>query len=104
MDRTRAVVSRPQDPRRPTEHSNMSERPLILIIDDVRENRELVAGEVRSLGYRAVVADGGADGLRLARELRPSLALVDVVMPGFDGFKVAAAIKTLQSFVQVILM
>ena len=78
--------------------------PLILIIDDQRASREELAKMVTELGYRSATAEGGLEGLRLVRDLRPSLVLLDVVMPEFDGFKIASAIKSMQTFVPVMLL
>ncbi len=81
-----------------------SNAPLILIIDDQRASRELLAEMIHELGYRAAIAETGLEGLRLVRDLRPALVLLDVVMPEFDGFKIAAAIKSMQTFVPVMLL
>jgi diguanylate cyclase (GGDEF)-like protein len=76
----------------------------ILIVDDARVGREEMARLVESLGYRALCADNGLEGLRLVREAHPSLVLLDMVMPGLDGLKVAAAIKAQPRFIPVILL
>jgi diguanylate cyclase (GGDEF)-like protein len=76
----------------------------ILIIDDVAASRDELAAMVEGLGHRAVVAASGLEGLGLLREVRPSLVLLDLVMPDVDGFKVAAAIKSQPLFVPVVLL
>lgn len=82
-----------------------SAEPLtIVVIDDDRISRELMASTVEALGYRAVTTASGLEGLRIIHEIRPSLVLLDVVMPGFDGYKIAAAIKAQPRFVPVILL
>jgi adenylate cyclase len=51
---------------------------------------------VRSLskeGYRVLTAGGGVDGLRLAREVRPHVITLDVLMPGMDGWEVLKMLK-----------
>ncbi|MSP59766.1 MAG: diguanylate cyclase [Myxococcales bacterium] len=83
----------------------MSEPPhTVLVVDDNRVSRDQLATMVEALGYRAVTADGGLEGLRVVREAQPSLVLLDLVMPDFDGYKVAAAIKAQPRFVPVILL
>jgi diguanylate cyclase (GGDEF)-like protein len=76
----------------------------ILVIDDVNASRDELMRMVEALGYRAVGATTGLEGLRLVREIGPSLVLLDVVMPDLDGYKVAAAIKGMQRFVPVMLL
>jgi diguanylate cyclase (GGDEF)-like protein len=84
--------------------STSVEPALILIIDDVEQSRVELATMVQSLGFRAVVATNGLEGLRLARETQPSLVLLDVIMPGVDGYKIAAAFKAQPRFMPVILL
>jgi diguanylate cyclase (GGDEF)-like protein len=76
----------------------------ILIIDDARGSREALVQMVEALGYTAVASDNPLEGLRLVAEVNPSLVLLDVVMPRFDGYKIAAAIKAQPRFVPVILL
>jgi len=45
-------------------------------------------------GYRVVAASNGEEGLRLAREVRPDIVTLDVIMPGLDGWSVLTAIKS----------
>jgi diguanylate cyclase (GGDEF)-like protein len=79
-------------------------RDTVLIIDDGRASREALATMVEALGYAAFQAESGLEGLRLLREVQPSLVLLDLVMPDIDGFKIAAAIKAQPRFVPVILL
>ncbi|HZS40446.1 MAG TPA: diguanylate cyclase [Polyangia bacterium] len=82
----------------------MRERALILVIDDDYGNRVATAEMIEWLGYRAATAESGAEALGRVRDLQPSMVITDMVMPGVDGFKVAAAIKGLPTFVPVIMM
>jgi signal transduction histidine kinase/CheY-like chemotaxis protein len=65
----------------------------VLVIDDSPVQRDLMAGFLEREGFRVCVADGGDEGLRLARELRPEVITLDVVMPGVDGWSVLTALK-----------
>jgi CheY-like chemotaxis protein len=67
--------------------------PTILIVDDMPENTLLLAEVVREECDATLIAEDGEEGLRLAREQRPDLILLDVVMPGMDGYEVCTALK-----------
>jgi two-component system, cell cycle response regulator len=82
----------------------VAENPLILVIDDVSASRSELVRVVGSLGYRTAEASNGLQALQLIKRLRPSLVLLDVVMPVMDGFKIAAAVKAMPIFVPVILL
>jgi DNA-binding response OmpR family regulator len=56
--------------------------PLILICDDDAVARELIATTLRSEQFEVIVADNGADAVRLAAVHRPDLVLLDFLMPG----------------------
>ncbi len=77
--------------------------PNVLVIDDDATLRELLAGHLERAGYRAVTATSGADGLRLLSEQTIDLAIVDVMMPGMDGWEVCRRIR-LRSAVPVIML
>ena len=64
----------------------------ILIIDDIIENVE-VLGEVLASLYNVQFATSGVEGLALVRHQRPDLILLDVMMPGMDGYAVCATLK-----------
>ena len=63
------------------------------MIDDDPAIRDLVQRFLVREGFRVVAATGGEEGLRLARELRPDVITLDVLMPGLDGWAVLAALK-----------
>jgi adenylate cyclase len=67
--------------------------PLVLIVDDDVTVRGLIGRYLERAGFSVVTADGGQEGLRLARELHPAAITLDVMMPGIDGWTVLAAIK-----------
>ena len=58
---------------------------LVLIVEDNEKNRKLVRDALRFKGYRTIEAETGEDGVRLAREHRPALVLMDIQLPGIDG-------------------
>jgi CheY-like chemotaxis protein len=65
----------------------------ILVIEDNQENIELVDYLLRAFGYAPALAMSGEDGLVMADELEPDLILLDIRLPGIDGYGVALAIK-----------
>jgi CheY-like chemotaxis protein len=70
-----------------------AEEPLIVVVDDDVTVRELVERHLERAGFAVVTADGGQEGLRLVRELRPAAVTLDIMMPDLDGWTVLAAIK-----------
>jgi CheY-like chemotaxis protein len=67
--------------------------PVVLVIDDDPAARELMQRFLRGEGMRIVTAAGGEEGLRLARELKPTAITLDVMMQGMDGWAVLSALK-----------
>ena len=65
----------------------------VLVIDDSPDVHELVQVRLRSEGVTVHHALGGEEGLRMARDLRPDLVLLDVDMPEFTGFEVCQRLK-----------
>jgi CheY-like chemotaxis protein len=69
------------------------EGPVILLIDDEPAACDMVSRMLARDGLRTVSAHDGETGLRLARELRPSVILLDVLMPSLDGWAVLSRLK-----------
>src|SRR5439155_15118288 len=69
------------------------EGSVVLVVDDDPAVRDLLGRSLKLDGVRIVVASGGEEGLRLAKELRPLVITLDVLMPGMDGWAVLAALK-----------
>ena len=67
--------------------------PTILIADDYEDNRELLRLLLAAERYTILEASNGRDCLKLARESRPDLILVDLSMPGLDGWAVFQALQ-----------
>ncbi|MGB0388086.1 MAG: PAS domain S-box protein [Ardenticatenaceae bacterium] len=69
-------------------------RPItILIVDDNRMQREYLAALLSYQGYKLVLANSGFSALTQAAELMPDLILLDVMMPGMNGFEVCQALR-----------
>jgi len=67
--------------------------PTVLVLDDDGATRELMQRLLDRQGLHMVGAASGEEGLRLARELRPAVITLDVLMPGMDGWAVLTALK-----------
>lgn len=67
--------------------------PVILVIDDDFANRKVLEMVLKRSGYRPMLAGDGEEGLLRARETRPDLILLDLFMPGEDGFEVLTRFK-----------
>ncbi|MEO5575166.1 MAG: response regulator [Gaiellaceae bacterium] len=65
----------------------------ILVVDDVPENVRLLEAVLVSRGYDVVSATDGATALELAGSAKPDLVLLDVVMPGMDGYEVCRRLR-----------
>ncbi len=66
---------------------------LVLVIDDDADQRALMMRFLHREGFRTRTAADGATGLAMARDLRPRAILLDVMMPGVDGWSVLSALK-----------
>lgn len=65
----------------------MYEGKKVLIVDDSAVERQILKDIVSKLGFSIVEAENGEDGIKMAIEHEPNLILMDVVMPGINGFQ-----------------
>jgi len=65
----------------------------VLVIDDDLTLLELLSIHLEAAGYRSLAASDGQNGLRLASEETPDLVVLDVMMPGMDGWEVCARLR-----------
>jgi DNA-binding response OmpR family regulator len=71
-----------------------SRRPKILVIEDDRDLALLLRRQLESDGYQVLLAGSGEDALWLAREERPQLITLDIMLPDVDGFAVLEELKS----------
>lgn len=74
-------------PRSPPVHAPIRtlSRETVLVVDDHGDTRDAVTALLETCGYRVLSAANGADGIRLARQRKPDLILMDIGMPVMDG-------------------
>jgi len=65
----------------------------ILVVDDEPDITALVAYHLAKTGYRVSTATTGADALRSAREERPDIVVLDLMLPGLSGYEVLAELR-----------
>jgi putative two-component system response regulator len=68
-------------------------RGRVLVVDDVEANRGLITALLTRDGYAVSVSASGPEALQSVRDERPDLILLDVMMPGLDGFEVCRLLK-----------
>jgi len=73
--------------------SDKEASPTVLIVDDTPTNLGVVVEFLEENGFRVVVAQDGKEGLQRAAFIKPDLILLDVMMPGMDGFEVCRQLK-----------
>jgi two-component system response regulator VicR len=67
--------------------------PPILVVDDNPDNAHIIRDYLEARGYPITVAYNGDDALKAFEEVKPALVLLDVMMPGRDGWQVCREIK-----------
>jgi twitching motility two-component system response regulator PilG len=72
---------------------SLAARKLVMAVDDSLTVRKIVSITLERLGYRALTAKEGTEALAMAAEAHPDLILLDITMPGMDGYQVCKAIK-----------
>ena len=68
-------------------------RQTVLIVDDDPDILDSVSFALEQAGYSVLTANNGEDGLRLAKQHQPSLAILDMMMPKRSGFLVIEALR-----------
>jgi CheY-like chemotaxis protein len=91
-------LEEPPAPRSPSSvagarTTGTNERLRVLIADDDEDGREMLAFLLRGEGHLVEIAEDGKQALRKAETFRPDVALLDLSMPGANGFEVAKALR-----------
>jgi DNA-binding response OmpR family regulator len=81
---------------RPTDGSGQAisgDRPQVLVADDEKSMRKIMALSLQHLGYTVTTVDNGIDTVEIARKQKFDLVMLDVMMPGKDGFTVCEELR-----------
>src|SRR4051812_29777751 len=65
----------------------------LLVVDDEPNIVELLSASLRYAGFEVATASGGQQAIEVARTFRPDLLVLDVMMPGLDGFGVVSRLR-----------
>ncbi|MDB5290431.1 MAG: domain S-box [Phycisphaerales bacterium] len=90
-------------PLRPAPGTSVTRREIIalrpgqrvraMVVDDVRENRSVLAAMLSRIGCEVTVAESGEEALLIAKKSPPDIAFLDVLMPGMDGMETARRLR-----------
>lgn len=76
----------------------MTKPQMIMVIDDEVTIREVVRKYLELEGFEVVEAGSGLEALNLVKEKRPDLVILDVMLPGIDGFSIARSLRNTEEF------
>jgi CheY-like chemotaxis protein len=79
--------------RQPRDERRLAVRPQILVAEDDRDTREVLAFYLGSMGYEALIVVSGRAAMELARQRRPDLLLADVDLPDVDGLELIRRLR-----------
>ena len=99
-----AAADRPragEDPARKRRRARPQERrrhaPLVLLVDDLEDQRELYREYLEFVGFRVETAGDGFEAIERASALQPDVVVMDLAMPGLDGFETTERLKVLEA-------
>ena len=65
----------------------------VLVVDDASDVRNLVAAHLKRCGHKVLTAEDASQGLEIAMDERPDLAIIDIMMPGMNGYELTQALR-----------
>src|SRR5215203_1704686 len=72
---------------------NVTTQPLVLVVEDYQDAREMYAAYLQFSGYRVAEATNGIEAIDQARELMPDIILMDLALPKMDGWEATRRLK-----------
>src|SRR5215208_4246740 len=86
-----SITIRTSAPNKPMTHEH---QPLVLVVDDYQDAREMYAEYLSFSGFRVVEAGTGTEAVEKALALRPDVILMDLSLPGMDGWAATRQLKS----------
>ena len=71
----------------------MTSDPLVLVVDDLAQNVRLLEAVLSPKGFRVATAASGSEALDVLSKEHPDVVLLDILMPGMDGYEVCRRIR-----------
>lgn len=99
-----STIGTPESGAPPLTPNKRSQQASILLIDDETGIRTLLSNALMMQGHQCQEASDGLTGLTLFQEMQPDLVLLDITMPGLDGFAVLKNIRRQNAMVGVIMV
>lgn len=78
-------------------HAGSAGRRLVLLADDNPHLRQILSDLLRHHGYATLEAGSGEEAVRMARDARPDLVLMDLRMPGMDGVETVRLLRSMRA-------
>jgi signal transduction histidine kinase len=75
-------------------NDNSSSPDTILVVDDMPDNAKVLLEFFKLKGFKVLIAEDGKEALQMTEQVHPDLILLDVMMPGMDGFEVCQRLKS----------
>lgn len=79
----------------------MEDKKKILLVDDNIQNLKLMVQFLRKEGYKVAMAESGEEAIEILRDVNPDLILLDIIMPGINGFETCKRIKNTKEFLSI---
>jgi CheY-like chemotaxis protein len=92
-----ADASGQTESRSPPRVDRRRSRPLVLLVDDLEDQRELYRQYLQFAGFDVAVARDGYEAVDRALRMRPDVVIMDLAMPGLDGFETTQRLKVLEA-------
>jgi two-component system, cell cycle response regulator DivK len=73
----------------------------ILVVEDTQDNRQILSDLLSNAGYELIEAVNGVEGVAAAERERPDLILMDIQLPGIDGYEATRRIRAMPALARV---
>lgn len=84
--------------------SNMKSKTEILVVDDEAIIRDSLKDWLNDAGYEVLTAEDGIQALEIIKQKKPSIAIIDLIMPGIDGIELLKRAKGICSDIEIVVM